>query len=156
MELKKITSKRTEAKIITDLKRIITYDAAKRSNQEEAMKAFERLNVSVSEQVKRFYFNFAGPFECHALGSLKLLDIVDDDPNIESITKICREQLKFPNQYLVATDYIVGEVTVLDTLSNKLYTVCIECGEDKDLLNGNLKPDWQSFDEFLKDYFGLC
>lgn len=93
MELKKITSKRTEAKIITDLKRIITYDAAKRSNQEEAMKAFERLNVSVSEQVKRFYFNFAGPFECHALGSLKLLDIVDDDPNIESITKICRSSL---------------------------------------------------------------
>ena len=85
-----------------------------------------------------------------------MLDIVDDDPNIESITKICREQFKFPNQYLVVTDYIVGEVTVLDTLSNKLYTVCIECGEDKDLLNGNLKPDWQSFDEFLTDYFGLC
>ena len=40
-------------------------------------------------------------------------------------------------------------MTVLDRLNEKLYKVCLECGEDEDLLNGKLEPTWQSFNDFL-------
>ena len=52
------------------------------------------------------------------------------------------------------TDYCdVGEVTVLDTWSNMVYKVYFECGED--LLNGKLEPTWQSFNDFLIDFFDI-
>ncbi len=46
-------------------------------------------------------------------------------------------------------------MTVLDTLNEKLYKVCLECGEDEDLLNGKLEPTWQSFNDFLIDFFDI-
>ena len=49
----------------------------------------------------------------------------------------------------------VGEVTVVDTVSHKVYKVCLECGEDEDLLNGKLEPTWQSFNDFLIDFFDI-
>ena len=145
-----------EDTIITELKKLITYEAGIRSNFEEVRKAFDRLNVIVPEQVKNFYYNFAGPFGQRPFGGITLLDITDDNPNIESLTKTCREQFGFPNHYLAITDCNdVGEVTVLDTLSNKLYTVCLECGEDEDLLKGKLEPQWESFNDFLIDFFNI-
>lgn len=161
MKLKKLgsqwmNSRMKQASIINDLKKMIDYKAGIRNNIEEVIKAFDRLNVIVPEQVKQFYFHFAGPFGQRPFGGITLLDIVDDDPNIESITQICREEFKFPDQYLVVTDYCdVGDVTVLDTLNEKLYKVCLECGEDEDLLNGKLEPTWQSFNDFLIDFFDI-
>lgn len=62
----------------------------------------------------------------------------------------------FSESLLAITDCNdVGEVTVLDTLSNKLYTVCLECGEDEDLLKGKLEPQWESFNDFLIDFFNI-
>lgn len=144
-----------ENEILTELHKIITLELAKR-RKEVVIAAFNRLGVSVSQQVEQFYFNFSGPLGKKMLGGDMLLDIVADNPNIESLTKTCREQFGFPNYYLAITDCNdVGEVTVLDTLSNKLYTVCLECGEDEDLLKGKLKPQWESFNDFLVDFFNI-
>ena len=46
-------------------------------------------------------------------------------------------------------------MTVLDRLNEKLYKVCLEYGEDEDLLNGKLEPTWQSFNDFLIDFFDI-
>lgn len=144
-----------EDKIINALHKKITLELAKR-RKEVVIAAFNRLGVTVSEQVKQFYFNFSGPLGKKMMGGDLLLDIVADNPNIESLTKICREQFGFPNHYLAITDCNdVGEVTVLDTLSNKLYTVCLECGEDDDLLKGKLEPQWQNFNDFLVYFFDI-
>ncbi len=143
-----------EDKIIAELHKVITLELLK-CREVAVLGAFGRLNVDVSKQVKQFFFNFTGPFREEPYGGL-LLDIVCDNPNIESLTKICREEFGFPKQYLAVTDYNdVGEVTVLDTLSNKLYTVCLECGEDEDLLKGKLEPQWESFNDFLIDFFNI-
>ncbi|MFG6324028.1 MAG: hypothetical protein K1W41_22100 [Lachnospiraceae bacterium] len=145
-----------EDTIITELKKLITYEAGIRSNFEEVRKAFDRLNVIVPEQVKNFYYNFAGPFGQRPFGGITLLDITDDNPNIESITQICREEFKFPTQYLVVTDYCdVGDVTILNTLTGELYKVCLECGEDEELLDGKLEPTWKCFNDFLIDFFDI-
>lgn len=43
-------------------------------------------------------------------------------------------------------------VLVLDTVSDKVYIVNFE-GGDNLLLKGELKETWSTFFEFLKDYF---
>lgn len=142
-------------KIIAELYKAITLELAK-WREVSVLEVFGRLNVTVSEELKTFYLTFTGPFGKRPSGGELLLDIVCDEPNIESLTKACREQFGFPTQYLVVTNYSdVGEVTVVDTLSNKVYKVCLECGEDEDLLNGKLEPSWQSFNDFLIDFFDI-
>ncbi len=144
-----------EDKIIAKLHEVITLELAK-WRELAVLEVLGRLNVTVSKELKSFYLNFTGPFGQRPYGGELLLDIVSDDPNIESLTKVCREQFDFPDQYLVVTNCSdVGEVTVVDTVSNKVYKVCLECGEDEDLLNGKLAPTWQSFNDFLIDFFDI-
>lgn len=46
------------------------------------------------------------------------------------------------------------EVIVLDTVNDKVYRVDFEGGDEK-LLNAELHPEWDSFEEFLIEYFDL-
>ncbi|MDE7477346.1 MAG: hypothetical protein K2M91_05240, partial [Lachnospiraceae bacterium] len=70
-------------KVIAELHRKITLQLLK-YREVAVLEAFHRLNVTVSKEVKQFYFNFTGPFGEEPFGGRLLLDIVCDDPNIES------------------------------------------------------------------------
>lgn len=56
-----------ENEILTELHKIITLELAKR-RKEVVIAAFNRLGVSVSQQVEQFYFNFSGPLGKKMLG----------------------------------------------------------------------------------------
>ncbi len=139
--------------IINKLKECLDEDIYSRYNVEEVIRTFKRLGVNASDTVIQFYENFAGPFWEETIG-FELLDIMDDDPNVESATLICREEFDFPNKYLTLTELTTGEIILLDSESDKLYKVNFE-GRDRDLLAGTLKESWANFDEFLREYFNV-
>ncbi len=139
--------------IISRLKQCLEEDMYSRDDIEEVIRAFKRLNVDVSDTVIQFYQNFAGPFWEESIG-FGLLDIIDDNPTVESVTLVCREEFAFPIRYLVLTELTIGEIIVLDSKSDKLYKVDFEGGE-KSLLTGTLKENWTSFSEFLSKYFNV-
>lgn len=139
--------------IIKRLKEYLDENIYSRDNVEEVVCAFKRLEVNVSDTIIEFYKNFAGPFWEESTG-FELLDIIDDDLNVESVTLICREEFAFPNKYLALTELTTGEIIVLDSESDKLYKVNFE-GGDRALLAGTLKETWTNFDEFLREYFNV-
>ncbi|MDE7415689.1 MAG: SMI1/KNR4 family protein [Lachnospiraceae bacterium] len=124
-----------------------------RKDKEKVLQAFDRLDVKVSRLVEEFFLNLEGPFWGESLGML-FLDIINDDVNIESETNVCRNIHMFPKQYLVLTEMVADEIIVLDSMNDKVYRVDFEGGDIK-LLNGELEEDWNSFEDFLRSYFGL-
>ena len=139
--------------IISRLKEVLDDSIIARKDKDEVIQAFKRLDVNVSELVEEFFLNFTGPFWEGIIG-MEFLDIVNDKVNIESITNICREVHSFPKQYLVLTEMVALEVIVLNTLNDKVYKVDFE-GGDEALKNGQLEARWESFEQFLIEYFGL-
>jgi len=65
---------------------------------------------------------------------------------------ISRKEHGFPKQYLVLSEMSANAVLVLDTVTDKIYIVNFE-GGDELLLKGELKETWSSFFDFLKAYF---
>lgn len=139
--------------LINRLKECLDENIYKRDNEDEVMQTFKRLGVNASDIVIQFYRNFAGPFWEESIG-FELLDIIDDKPNIESVTLTCREEFTFPSKYLILTELTINEIIVLDSESDKLYKVDFE-GADEALLAGTLKETWANFDEFLREYFNV-
>ena len=139
--------------IINKLKTILDSSTYARADESKVLRAFERLDVKVSELVEEFFLNFAGPFWEETLG-MELLDIVDDKVNIESVTNECRKVHLFPKKYLVLTQMAANEVIVLNTLNDKVYRVDFE-GGDEALRNEQLKEEWEDFEHFLITYFNL-
>lgn len=139
--------------LINRLKECLDENIYKRDNKDEVMQTFKRLGVNASDIVIQFYRNFAGPFWEESIG-FELLDIIDDKPNVESATLICREEFTFPSKYLILTELTTNEIIVLDSESDKLYKVDFE-GADEALLAGTLKETWANFEEFLREYFNV-
>ncbi len=139
--------------IINKLKGNLDSSIYTRENPDEVLQTFRRLSVKVSKSVEEFFVNFAGPFWEEVFG-MEFLDIVEDEINIKSITMECRREHSFPVHYLVLTEMLANEVIVLNTLDDKVYRVNFEGGDEK-LLSGELHAEWQSFEDFLIEYFDL-
>nr|WP_240515154.1 hypothetical protein [Bacillus wiedmannii] len=77
---------------------------------------------------------------------------IDEENNIEYYTIIARKEHGFPNKYLVLTEMTANAALVLDSVTDKVYSVNFE-GGDELLLNGELKESWPTFYKFLKEYF---
>lgn len=133
------------------LKQILGNKIYQRENVAEVKQALIRLDINTSYSFYRFYKQYAGPFWENFV-PFELLDIVDEKNNIESYTYICRSEYGFPKQYLILSEMSLNTVLVLDTLTDKVYKVDFE-GGDELLLKGELKETWSTFYEFLKDYF---
>lgn len=140
--------------IIEKLREILDADTYARKDKESVIQAFRRLKVNVSELVIDFFVNFSGPFWAETLG-MEFLDIVDDDVNIEFMTKECRKVHSFPDRFLVLTEMCADEILVLNTINDKVYRVDFEGGHE-DLVNEKLDEEWPSFEAFLIEYFGIC
>ncbi|MED3987368.1 SMI1/KNR4 family protein [Peribacillus simplex] len=126
------------------------YKREDKSKVNEALNSLE-VDVDVSNTFREFYHYYAGPF-WEEFVPFELLDIVEEENNIESYTLISREEHGFPKKYLVLSEMSANAVLVLDTLTDKVYTVNFE-GGDELLLKGELKETWPTFYEFLKAYF---
>lgn len=81
-----------------------------------------------------------------------MLDIVAEENNIQVYTNISRKEHDFPNNYLVLSEMSANAVIVLDTITDNVYIVNFE-GGDELLLRGDLEASWKSFYDFLKAYF---
>ncbi|MDM5155474.1 SMI1/KNR4 family protein [Bacillus sp. DX1.1] len=133
------------------LDQVLGEDIYKREDKEKAKEFLTSLGVEVSDTFSEFYHRYAGPF-WEEYVPYELLDIVDEENNIESNTIIARNEHGFPKKYLVLSEMSANAVLVLDSVTDKVYSVNFE-GGDELLLNGELKETWSSFYAFLKEYF---
>ena len=122
-----------------------------RNNKNDVVKAIKELDINPSEEFIQFYTTYAGPFWEEALG-IELMDIIEDNNNIVKSTYICRDEHEFNKKYLVLTEMSSNEVIVLDSETDKVYRVNFE-GGDELLKNRKLPEEWNSFNDFLKEYF---
>lgn len=133
------------------LKEVLGEKIYKREDSNLAKDALIRLDVNASEAFQEFYIRYEGPF-WEEYVPFELLDLTDGENNIESYTYISREKLNFPKQYLILSEMSANAVLVIDTITDKVYIVNFE-GGDELLLKGHLKENWATFYDFLKAYF---
>ncbi len=133
------------------LEEVLEEDIYIREDKDQVNEVINRLGVEVSNTFREFYHRFAGPFWDEHV-PYELLDIIDEENNIEYYTIIARQELGFPNKYLVLTEMTANAALVLDSVTDKVYSVNFE-GGDELLLNGELKESWPTFYVFLKEYF---
>lgn len=118
---------------------------------------FEMVNSTLNDlgikndEFIAFERRYEGPFWSERIG-VELLDLYQGDRSIRSVTEICRDQFGFPDKFVVLTELSSGQVIILDSFSGNVYEVDFEGGEKK-LINGDLRPRWESFYQFLIDYF---
>ncbi|OPH46708.1 1,3-beta-glucan synthase regulator [Paenibacillus ferrarius] len=124
-----------------------------RENEGDVLSALSRLNVTTSNAFIQFYKKYSGAFWSEAV-PYELLDICDGKNNIEVYTEICRKEHGFLHNFLVLSELSTGAVLVLDSITDKVYEVDFEGGQDL-LMNGELEVSWSNFNEFLKEYFEL-
>ncbi|NPC91938.1 SMI1/KNR4 family protein [Bacillus sp. WMMC1349] len=133
------------------LNAVLEDEIYKREDQNVVKEALKRLDVNVSDAFLEFYNLYAGPFWEENV-PFELLDIINDKNNIESFTEIVRVEHHFPKNFLVLSEMSVNAILVLDTKTDKVYTVDFE-GGDELLLKGELQETWPTFYELLKNYF---
>jgi len=133
------------------MEEVLGEEIYKREDSNSVKDALIRLDVNVSQPFQEFYMRYEGPF-WEEYVPFELLDLTDEENNIESYTNIAREEHGFPKQYLVLSEMSANAVLVLDTITDKVYIVNFE-GGDELLLQGELKEKWATFYDFLKDYF---
>ncbi|MFD4930398.1 SMI1/KNR4 family protein [Peribacillus butanolivorans] len=133
------------------LVQVLGEDIYKRADKSKVNEALNSLEVGVSDTFREFYYYNAGPF-WEEFVPFELLDMVDEENTIQSYTFISRKEYGFPEKYLVLSEISANAVLVLDTVTDKVYTVNFE-GGDELLLKGELKETWPTFYEFLKAYF---
>lgn len=133
------------------LDEVLGEEIYKREDRNLVKDALIRLDVDASDTFQEFYNQYAGPF-WEEFVPFELLDMVDEENNIESSTLISRKEHGFPKQYLVLSEMSANAILVLDTITDKVYIVNFE-GGDELLLKGELKASGSSFSEFLKVYF---
>lgn len=109
------------------------------------------LGVTPHETFVAFYSAFEGPFSSSSTG-FEMFDLCDLSGGVKPATELCRRQYSFPDELLVLTDLLGGEVLVYDSASDAVMRVDFEGGVEE-LLSGSLEPDWKSFYEFLDQYF---
>jgi len=82
-----------------------------------------------------------------------MLDVCAGSDTLETSTLTCRDLFGFPEEFVVLTQYSAGQVLVLDRQMDSVYEVDFE-GGDQLLVRNELGPRWNSFREFLVEYFG--
>lgn len=133
------------------LNEILGEQIYKRENSNLVQAALIRLGVETSGAFLEFYKNYAGPF-WEEYVPFVLLDLIDEENNIESYTMLSRKEHSLPKQYLVLSEMSANTVIMLDTVTDEVYLVHFE-GGDELLIKGELKESWSSFFDFLQAYF---
>ncbi len=127
-------------------------DIWQRADSSAADEILRNLRVPDSATFFEFFTTFAGPFGSKSFGH-ELLDLYEQKESIATNTEAVRSEFGFPNRYLVVSNLLGHSVLVYDIESEKVYDVDFE-GGDQMLLKGSLNPSWNSWEEFLCEYFG--
>ena len=114
--------------------------------------ALRDLATEVPKSFREFYEIHVGPFGSSNTGFL-LLDLIQGNPNILSMTKTCRQEFGWHPNLLVLTEPVANAVLTLDATRDLVFNVDFE-GGDLALLSGALAPTWESFSAFLDFFFG--
>ena len=139
------------SKLLKGLEEVLSDTVYLRNNKDNVIKAIKELDIRPSEEFIQFYQTYEGPFGEETLG-IELMDIIEDNNNIFKSTNICRDEHGFNKKYLVLTNMSANEVIVLDSDTDKVYRVNFE-GGDELLKSGELQEEWNSFTDFIKEYF---
>jgi hypothetical protein len=111
------------------------------------------LGASLPKPLLDFYKRFRGPLGSNLIG-YQLLDLVEENPSVLSLTNECRTQFSFPAEWIVISDLNAGALLVLDCRSNRVYDVDFEGGIEL-LKEGALEPRWTSIEGFLIEFFQM-
>ncbi len=123
-----------------------------RGDSRRAAQLTKELGIDDASAFANFYRRYEGPFGSSNTG-FELLDLFAGTPNIGTATRDCRDELGLPEKFLVIADLLGGGVLIYDVESEAVDNVDLDGGE-RELIEGNLQPAWQSFAAFLEEYFG--
>jgi len=137
--------------LLKGLKEKLDDDIYLRNSNDSVINTIKELDVYPSDEFIQFYLTYAGPFWEETLG-LELMDIIEDENNIYNSTLICRDEFGFDKKYLVLTVMSANEVIILNSETDKVYRVNFE-GDDEKLKNEELQETWNTFIDFIKEYF---
>lgn len=127
-------------------------DCYKCDRKDAVLATLDKLQITPSNTFIEFYAKNCGAFGSPKLG-YELLDIIEPfDYCIEAATLSLRQNHGFPKNFLALTELYGGAILILDAASDDVYEVDFE-GGDQLLFQGNLKPNWNSFFDFLEEYF---
>lgn len=124
----------------------------KRGSESNASAALKELGIDSSSEFAEFFRQYWGPFHSSRVGH-ELLDIVEQEESIITATEAAREEFGFPGRYIVVSTLMGMSVLVYDKDSQGVFDVDFEGGEEL-LLSGKLEARWQSWNDFVSDYFG--
>ena len=123
----------------------------RRRSPEVVRDVFRQLGIDAPGLLLPFYLAFQGPFFSKKIG-FELLDLIEQDENIQTVTQVCREEFGFPREALVLMDLVANAVLVYDTRTDRVFNVDME-GGDIEFIQGRLDAKWNSFEAFLEFYF---
>jgi hypothetical protein len=115
-------------------------------------RALDRLGVVVPDAFAAFWRRYEGSFSSTETG-YEFLDLCEGTPSVVSQTEDCREVHGFPQHILVLSDLLGLAALMYDVRTDQVFNVDFE-GSDQLMIRDELDPDWDSFEEFLRYYFG--
>lgn len=138
--------------ILESVKRKLSDDLWKRPRESDVDKALATFDLDPTSEFAEFFKTYWGPFSSHAVG-YELLDLVEQEESVVSNTETVRKEFGFPNRFIVVSPLTGLSVLVYDTESGNVFDVDFE-GGDELLLEGKLSPRWNTWNDFISDYFG--
>jgi hypothetical protein len=117
----------------------------------DAGRALDALGAGGHPLLKGFFESYVGSFWSENMG-VELMDLMLGTETIQTSTEVCRRKFGFPSQFIVLSTYSAGQVVVLDVNTDEVFNVDFE-GGDRMLIEGELEPQWASFEAFLRDFF---
>lgn len=124
----------------------------KRENENSIEEALTQLAVDHASDFAKFFRCYWGPFHGPALGH-ELLDLVEQDESIISVTHLMRKQFDLPDRFLVVSTLTGNSLLIYDSLTQQIFDVDFEGGIEL-LRSGELDARWKSWNVFLCDFFG--
>jgi hypothetical protein len=135
----------------TKLKQKILVSMSGRQNPTLVDQAVSDLGVALPEDALEFYRLFPGPMGTDTMG-YQLLDMVNDNPSVKSITQVMRKKFNLPAEWLAISDLLAGGLLIFNTKTNEVYDVDFE-GTLERVLGGRASPTWTTFTELLEVFF---
>jgi hypothetical protein len=125
----------------------------RRANVAAVKSVLASLPVPPGPDFAEFFENFVGPIGSERVG-YQIIDLAEDEPSVLTATEQVQEQFDLPKRYLVISDLLADGVLIYDCTTDAVYDVDFEGTIDR-LMQGALQPRWNSFSDFLSDFFSL-
>lgn len=123
-----------------------------RDRPECVSESLHRLGVQAPASFVDFYARFKGPFGSATSGYLLLDLCAAGDDGIVAATGEARAHFALPEEMVVITNLLGGEVLVYATDTDEVFEMDFEGGE-RVVSSRSVAPRWRSFSDFLASFF---